>query len=274
MRFGIQKLMMIIKRIVIGLLCVFLTGFQQQSNAQEAKEETKKMTNKVEEKTWKPEDTEIWDPEPQELSFNKNNVPSDAIVLFDGSNLDQWEHAYKAKKVAGWTLNGDGTMTVKPGSGDIKTKVKFGSIQLHLEWKSPTIVESEGQGRGNSGIFFQDKYEVQILDSYKNRTYANGQATAVYKQYVPLVNAMKSPQEWQTYDIIFHAPEFDASGNKTKSGTFTVIHNGVLVQDHIEILGTTEYIGPPKNPTHGDDVIKLQDHGNTVSYRNIWVRKL
>jgi len=123
-------------------------------------------------------------------------------------------------------------------------------------------------------VFFQDKYEVQILDSYQNRTYANGQATAIYKQYAPLVNAMKSPEEWQTYDIIFHAPVFDAAGNKTKSGTFTVIHNGVLVQDHIEILGTTEYIGPPKNPAHGDDVIKLQDHGNTVSFRNIWVRKL
>jgi len=255
------------------IMCVFLYASQEQITAQETLPKTKGDTS-LEKKDWKPEDTEVWDPEPQELSFNENNVPSDAIILFDGSNLDQWEHAYEAGKGADWTLNGDGTMTVKPGSGDIKTKVKFGSVQLHLEWKAPAIVESEGQGRGNSGVFFQNKYEVQILDSYKNRTYANGQATAIYKQYAPLVNATKPPQEWQTYDVIFHAPEFNTDGNKIKSGTLTVIHNGVLVQDHIEILGTTEYIGPPKNPAHGDDVIKLQDHGNTVSFRNIWVRKL
>ena len=261
-----------LKNIVLySIISVFLYACQEHTTAQES--ETKEATP-TEKKEWKPEDTEVWDPEPQELSFNASNVPSDAIVLFDGTNLDGWESVNEAGKPAGWTINDDGTMTVKPGTGDIQTKEKYGSIQLHLEWKSPSKVESEGQGRGNSGVFFQDKYEVQILDSYKNRTYANGQATAVYKQYAPLVNAMKSPEEWQTYDIIFHAPEFDAAGTKTKSGSFTVIHNGVLVQDHIEILGTTEYIGPPKNPAHGDDVLKLQDHGNTVSFRNIWLRKL
>ncbi len=258
---------------IISTLSVFLFACQGQTTK---KESTPQAESKepMEKKDWKPEDTEVWEPEPTELSFNENNVPSDAIVLFDGSNLDSWLSTKEESNSAAWTINGDGTMTVKPGTGDIQTKAKFGSIQLHLEWKAPSKVESEGQGRGNSGVFFQNKYEVQILDSYQNRTYANGQATAIYKQYAPLVNAMKSPQEWQTYDIIFHAPEFDATGNKTKSGSFTVIHNGVLVQDHVEILGTTEYIGPPKNPAHGDDVLKLQDHGNTVSYRNIWLREL
>ncbi|MFP2995456.1 DUF1080 domain-containing protein [Spongiivirga sp. MCCC 1A20706] len=219
-----------------------------------------------------PKETEDWSNEPKQISFNKNNVPSDAIVLFDGSNLDAW-HNRKNETPAKWTINSDGTMTVKPGTGDIKTKEKFGSIQLHLEWSAPDKIESEGQGRGNSGVFFQEKYEVQILDSYNNRTYSNGQATAIYKQTIPLVNATKSPTEWQTYDIIFHQPIF-YNGKKVQSGTFTVIHNGVVVQDHVEIKGSTEYIGPPLNEPHGEGSIVLQDHGNLVQYRNIWLRKL
>lgn len=239
---------------------IFLLG-SMNVNSQEKKEITD------------PKATEVWEPEPKVVGFDKNNVPSDAIVLFNGGDLNMWESAGKKGKT-NWTINKDGSMTVKPGKGDISTKQHFGSIQLHLEWRAPQVVQGEGQGRGNSGIFFQNRYEVQILDSYQNRTYSNGQAASIYKQHIPLANATKPPQEWQTYDIIFHKPEFDAEGNKTRSGSFTVIHNGVLVQDHVEIMGSSAYIGPPKYEAHGEGPIKLQDHGNPVSYRNIWLRKL
>lgn len=218
-----------------------------------------------------PKETEQWTPVPAVVSVT--NIPSDAIVLFDGKNLNEWVSS-KDKSIAKWTLNKDGSMTVKAGTGDIQTKQKFGSIQLHLEWRSPSKVSGDGQGRGNSGLFFQNRYEVQILDNYNNKTYPNGQAGSIYKQYIPLVNACKKPGEWQTYDVIFHAPKFDKFGQIKKHSRFTVLHNGVLIQDHVKILGTSEYIGWPKNKPHGDDVIKLQDHGNHVSYRNIWVRKL
>ncbi len=265
-----------------NIICLFLVCSIIFS-CKDQKKETDKTTDKTakEEVTstpskkeiTDPKETEIWDPEPKVISFNDMNVPSDAIQLFNGNDLDQWISA-KDSTAAAWTINPDKTMTVKPGTGDIQTKKNFGSVQLHLEWKAPDVVEGEGQGRGNSGVFFQNKYEVQILDSYQNRTYANGQATSIYKQHIPLVNATKQNDQWQTYDIIFHAPEFDTDGKKTKSGFFTVIHNGVLVQDHVEILGSTEYIGPPKNDPHGKGPIKLQDHSNPVHYRNIWVREL
>lgn len=221
-----------------------------------------------------PKATEVWEPEPKAVTFDENNTPSDAMVLFDGSDLNAWVSSNDTEKPAGWSINADKTMTVVAGSGDIETREHFGSVQLHLEWSAPNVVEGKDQGRGNSGVFFQNWYEVQILDSYQNRTYSNGQAASVYKQHIPLVNATKPPDQWQTYDIIFHAPEFDASGKKTKSGTLTVFHNGVLVQDHVEILGTTEYVGPPKNPAHGKGPIRLQDHGNPLQYRNIWIRPL
>ena len=144
--------------------------------------------------------------------------------------------------------------------------------RLHIEWRAPAVVESEGQGRGNSGVFFQMEYEVQVLDNYQNRTYSNGQAGSIYKQHMPLVNACKAPGEWQVYDIVFTAPKFNKDGIKVSSGYLTVIHNGVLIQNHAEIKGTTEYIGQPKNIAHGKAPLKLQDHGNPVSYRNIWVR--
>ncbi len=239
----------------------------------EVKKEVK-TTRTPQKEVTDPKETEVWEPEPKVVSFHENNVPSDAIILFDGSNLDAWVSSKDSVSAAGWTIHPDKTMTVKPGSGDIQTKQDFGSIQLHLEWSAPDTIDGEGQGRGNSGVFFQNKYEVQILDSYQNKTYSNGQATSIYKQHIPLVNATKAPDQWQTYDIIFHAPEFDNEGNKTKSGFFTVIHNGVLVQDHVEILGSTEYIGPPKNKAHDKGPIKLQDHSNPVQYRNIWVREL
>lgn len=220
-----------------------------------------------------PKVTEVWEPEPQIVTpgNNENTPPSDAIILFDGGNADAWQHDDGSP--VKWKIDED-IITVEPGTGQIVSKESFGDCQLHIEWRSPIELKRKGQDKGNSGVFFQGKYEVQVLNSYQNRTYSNGQAASVYKQYPPLVNAMRPPGEWNVYDIIFHAPEFDTSGTKIKSGALTVIHNGVLVQDHVEVQGTTEYIGPPKNIPHGDGPIFLQDHSNKVSYRNIWVRKL
>lgn len=222
-----------------------------------------------------PEETEVWEPVPrvlQDLEVNTTPPPSDAIVLFDGQHLDHWESSSGGKK-AKWKLEDD-FMTVAPGSGGIKTKDIFGDIQLHLEFRTPAIVKGDGQQRGNSGVFFQERYEVQILDNFGNKTYPNGQCASIYKQSIPLVNACKKPGEWQSYDIIFNAPRFNADGIKVVSGYLTVFHNGVLVQNHVEIKGTTENIGQPKNIAHGDAAIALQDHGNPMSFRNIWIRKL
>lgn len=219
-----------------------------------------------------PEMTEVWEPEPRAVQpGNASTPPSDAVVLFDGSNADAFLH--EDGSAVKWTL-ADGAMTVVGGTGDIVTKESFGSIQLHIEFQTPAKVESEGQGRGNSGVFLQSKYEVQVLDNYKNRTYSNGQAGSIYKQSIPLVNACRPPGEWQAYDIIFNAPVFNKDGVKVRSAYLTVIHNGVLIQNHTQVLGTTEYIGMPKNEAHGPGPIKLQDHGNPVKYRNIWLRKL
>ena len=220
----------------------------------------------------KPEETEVWEPEPKQISYDISNVPSDAIKLFDGSSLDHWTH--ENKEPVKWIIQEDGSFQVKPGTGGIQTKESFGDCQLHIEWKSPEVIKGEGQGRGNSGLFFQKRYEVQILDSYKNRTYSNGQAGSIYKQYIPQVNAMRPSGQWQTYDVIFKAPVFDEKGEKVESGRITVLHNGVVIQNNITLLGSTEYIGPPKNEPHGDAPIMLQDHGDLVSFRNIWVRKL
>lgn len=219
-----------------------------------------------------PEASEVWEPQPRKVNVNENGIPSDAIVLFDGKNLDHWE-SRNDSSIAKWKVE-NGAMTVVKGTGDIQTKASFGSVQLHIEWRTPSVIEGEGQGRGNSGVFFQKRYEVQVLDNYNNKTYSNGQAGSVYKQHIPLVNACKAPGEWQTYDIIFNEPVFNEDGLKVRSGTFSVIHNGILIQNNVEIKGTTEYIGFPKNMAHGEDKIMLQDHGNPVSYRNIWLRKL
>lgn len=214
--------------------------------------------------------TEVWEPVPEVVTpGDGQKPPSDAIVLFDGKNLDQWKGKDGAAK---WEVK-NGIATVVGGAGDIETKQEFGDIQLHIEWRTPKKVESEGQGRGNSGIFFQGMYELQVLDSYENATYVNGMAGSIYKQTPPLVNATKSPGEWQTYDVIYRAPKF--SGEELVSpAKVTVLLNGVLIHDNTEIQGTTEYIGPPKIISHGKGPLKLQDHGNPVSYRNIWVREL
>lgn len=198
--------------------------------------------------------------------------PSDAIVLFDGKDLSQWSS--KNGGPAKWEVK-DGVAIVTRTTGDIVSKQEFGDVQLHVEWATPAEVKGEGQGRGNSGVFLQSRYEVQVLDSYQNKTYFHGQAGGVYKQYPPLVNACRKPGEWQAYDIIFHAPAFDDSGNVTRRATMTVLHNGVLIQDNVQVQGTTTHEGDPKYTKHPPKApIQLQDHGDPVRYRNIWVRPL
>jgi hypothetical protein len=193
-------------------------------------------------------------------------------VLFDGSGLSAWNH--EDGRDAEWRVAG-GAMTVEPGTGGIRTREGFGSIQLHIEWRSPAEVSGEGQGRGNSGVFLMERYELQVLDSYENRTYSNGQAGSVYKQHIPQVNASRGPGVWQSYDVVFTAPRFASDGAVARPAHMTVLHNGVLVLDHVELEGPTEYIGPAAYVAHGDRVpILLQDHGNTVSFRNVWVREI
>lgn len=223
------------------------------------------------------EETEVWSPVPALVSTSEGKAPSDAIVLFGGKSLSQWQGAEGGE--AKWNIR-NGTLLVAPKSGDIKTKESFCDVQLHVEWMTPTKITDdngkllEGQGRNNSGIFLQEKYEVQVLDSYQNKTYSNGQAGSIYKQHIPLVNAARAPGVWQTYDIIFSAPTFDATQKLTSPGYVTVLHNGVLVQNHVEIQGATAWIGKPSYTAHGCAPLRLQDHGNAVSYRNIWARKL
>jgi hypothetical protein len=222
-----------------------------------------------------PKLTEVWTPEPRVVTSGMGTrPPSDAIVLLGGNGLVEWLSEKDTLKMSPWEVNADSSVTVKPGAGGMRTRRVFGDCQLHLEFRTPPIVKGEGQGRGNSGVFLQGRYEVQVLDNFGNRTYSNGQAGSIYKQSIPLVNACRKPGEWQTYDIIFTAPRFNRDGIRTSPGYVTVIHNGVLVQNHTEIKGTTEYIGLPKNDAHGRGPIHLQDHGDLVSYRNIWIREL
>ena len=169
----------------------------------------------------------------------------------------------------------NGVAEVVPGTGGIQTKQSFGDVQLHVEWAAPSEVEGEGQERGNSGVFLMGRYEVQVLDSYNNTTYADGQAAALYGQYPPLVNASRPPGEWQTYDIIFRRPHFDANGNMVKPARVTVFHNGVLVQDNVELTGATAHYDRPPYEAHPDALpIQLQDHSDLVRFRNIWLREL
>ena len=221
----------------------------------------------------KPEETEVWEPEPRVVTTAPNQAPSDAIVLFDGTSLDHWVSQKDGASAPEWDV-ADGAFTAVRGSGSIQTKQQFIDYQLHVEWRSPTEIVGEGQGRGNSGVFMQGLYEVQVLDSYNNRTYSNGQAASLYKQRIPLVNATKAPGEWQTYDIIWTAPRFNTDGVLISKARITVLHNGVLVQNNVELDGPTEYIGIPKYKAHGAGPIVLQDHGNPVSFRNIWIRPL
>ncbi len=219
-----------------------------------------------------PKDTEVWNPEPKKVDVDAGGVPSDAIILFDGSSLAGWV-SQKTGAPAEWEVK-NGARTVVDGKGAIQTKENFSDFQLHIEWRAPENVVGEGQGRGNSGIFIQGLYEIQVLDSYRNRTYSNGQAASVYKQRIPLVNATKPPGEWQTYDIIWKAPHFDVNGILASRARVTIIHNGVLVQNAVVLDGPTVSIGLPAYQAHGPGPIVLQDHHNPVSFRNIWVRPL
>ncbi|MDA0707930.1 MAG: DUF1080 domain-containing protein [Proteobacteria bacterium] len=216
-----------------------------------------------------PEDTEIWQPVPDKVTPGSNgSAPSDAIIL----SGEKWESVKGGKNP--WEIN-DGVMTIRPGTGNIRTLQSYGDVQLHIEWRIPELSDSyKGQDRGNSGVFLQQFYEVQVLDSYTGTTYVNGQAGSVYKQYIPLVNASKPILEWQIFDIIYKAPRFDVGGNVTSPANMTVIHNGVLIQNHVILKGPTENTGYPLYKAHVDLPIYLQDHDHKVSYRNIWLRKL
>jgi Domain of Unknown Function (DUF1080) len=222
----------------------------------------------------KPAATEIYTPVPPRVStpaIPSVKPPADAIVLFNGTNLDAWEH--KNKYPAAWQLNPkDSSMSVVLKTGDLMTKQKFGDCQVHLEFKTP---EGDSVERGNSGVYLQSRYEVQIYDSYNDRKlYSNGQAGSIYKQHVPLMNACKPPGEWQSYDIYYTAPRFRYNGSVETPAFITVVHNGILIQNHVEIQGTIQYIGMPRYEFHGDDSLLLQGHGAKVSYRNIWIRKI
>jgi hypothetical protein len=207
-----------------------------------------------------------------------NAAPSDAVPLFSGTSLDAWEKSTTqtgpiAPSTRSWKVL-EGAMVIDPGSGDIQTKASFGDVQLHLEFRTPAPSTGQGQDRANSGVFLMGRYEVQILDSYDNPTYVNGQAASVYKQYAPLVNASRPPGEWQTYDALFYSPRFSPSRRVTPA-RLTLFHNGVLVQNDVALRGPTTYRGQPKYEPHPDRLpIALQDHGSPVAFRNIWVREI
>src|SRR5690242_194557 len=231
----------------------------------------------------KPEDTEIWEPVPPVVTPGTTNdaPPSDAVVLFDGKNLEEWVST-KDKTPAKWIV-ADGVLTVDKKAGNIETKRSFKNYQLHLEWRIPPGITGQDQARGNSGVFLASTgtgdagYELQILDSYNNKTYVNGQAASVYKQGIPLVNAMRKPGQWQSYDVVWTAPVFNADGTLKTPAYVTAFFNGVLVQNHFELKGETRYIGQPFYKKFDGAAIKLQAHpdpSEPVSFRNIWVREL
>ena len=195
--------------------------------------------------------------------------PSDALVLFDGKDLAKWQGT--GGGAAKWVV-ADGVATVN-GTGSIRTLEEFGDVQLHVEWATPAEVKGDGQGRGNSGIYLQGRYEIQVLDSWNNPTYFNGQAGSFYGNFAPLVNASRKPGEWQAYEIIFHAPKPGEDGKSVQPGSFTVLHNGVLVQDHVPVKGEATTAAEFKGKGATGPLI-LQDHGNPVRYRNIWIRRL
>jgi len=226
---------------------------------------------------WKPNDPDrpvppVIDAGTASTQDSPGRPPSDAVVLFDGKDLSQWmaEDGQEAK----WKVE-DGYMQVVPHSGLIHTRQPFGDCQLHVEFVTPTPAVGEGQERGNSGVFLMGLYEIQVLDSYQSKTYADGHASAVYAQFPPQVNASRPPGQWQIYDIIFHGPRFDKDGKVLRPARVTVLHNGVLVQDNVELSGPTgHHVRPPYKPTPDKLPLSLQDHGNPVRFRNIWIREL
>jgi hypothetical protein len=234
--------------------------------------------------TTRPEDTEIWTPVPPVVTpppAVDTPPPADAVVLFDGANLDQWVKA-GTNIPATWTVV-DGTMKVNKRGGNIETRRRFKDYKLHLEYRIPEDITGSGQARGNSGVFLASTgkgdagYELQILDSYNNKTYVNGMAGSIYKQSIPLANACRKPGEWQTYDVTWTAPRFKADGSLESPAYATVIFNGILVDDHFELKGQTVYVGTPVYKPFDTAPIKLQAHGDgsaPISFRNIWVQEL
>lgn len=230
-------------------------------------------------------DKEIWSPEPRIVKPGKFtfDAPSDAIILFDGKNLDEWESSKDHSLSAQWIVS-DGTMTVNKKVGDIQTKKKFIDYQLHVEWLIPVDIAGKDQSRGNSGIFLVSisandyAYELQVLDSYQNKTYVNGQAGAIYKQYAPLVNASRKPGEWQSFDMVWKAPRFHDDGTLKRPARMTAFHNNILIQDNVELRPPLSYpVDDPDYKKRGSAAIRFQAHGDPsapISYRNIWVRNL
>jgi hypothetical protein len=239
--------------------------------------------------------SEQWAPVPPQVTPGISmDPPSDAIVLFDGSGLVAWhkpKYGYGARmdqveSIINWKLQHpefseaewvvkDGQLIVNPGTGAIETKQAFGDVQLHIEWLAPENPGKKDQGYSNSGVFFMGMYEIQILNSYENSTYSNGQAGSMYKQYIPLVNASRPPGEWQTYDIVFMAPKFNKDGSVEKPATITAFQNGILIQNHTELRGPNVFIGEPYYFKHPEKLpLLLQDHGDKVRFRNIWIREL
>ncbi|QJX48089.1 DUF1080 domain-containing protein [Hymenobacter taeanensis] len=235
--------------------------------------------------TARPEDTEVWEPVPKTVTATPSfpPPPSDALVLFNGKDLSQWVSTEDRAAPAKWTVK-DGLLTVNKAAGNIETKQSFTNYQLHLEWRIPATISGTGQARGNSGLFLASLgkgdlgYELQILDSYNNKTYVNGMAGSIYKQYIPLANPARKPGEWQAYDVLWTAPTFKPDGSLITPARVTVLFNGVVVQQNITLAGPTQYIGKPQyQQAHGATPIKLQAHGDKsepISYRNIWIREL
>jgi len=221
-----------------------------------------------------PEATEIWSPVPPKVEPAAviGQPPSDAVILFNGKDLSSWQSVNGGQ--AEWGVE-NGEMVDRPKAGHIETKQKFGDCQLHIEWMVPVLPpDRKGQDRGNSGVFMQGLYEIQVLDTYNNPTYVNGEAGAIYKQSAPLVNALKPAPNWQSYDVVYYAPRFYSDGTLAEPGRITVFLNGILVQSNFAIKGPTDYRMLPAYKAHGDGPIMLQAHNNAVHYRNIWIRKL
>ena len=263
------------KSVVISL-CFLATNLYAQASGAPQSSATHAATAK-------PEDTELWQPVPKVVTPGQDcqAAPSDAIILFNGKNLDEWVSA-KDKSPANWTV-ADGIITVNKAAGNIETKRSFRDYQLHIEWKVPEGITGSGQARGNSGVFLaatasdDGGYELQVLDSYENQTYVNGMAGSIYKQAIPLANPTRKPGEWQIYDVVWTAPVFNADGSLRTPAYVTVFFNGVLVQNHFQLKGETRYIGQPYYKSHGPAPIMLQAHGDAskpISFRNIWIREL
>ncbi|SFK96462.1 3-keto-disaccharide hydrolase [Proteiniphilum acetatigenes] len=222
---------------------------------------------------WTPAQTEWYYPVPEKVIPGKTPgaAPSDAIILFDGTDLSKWVNEKGEKP--GWRVE-DGVLSVKPGTGGIMTKEHFGDCQLHIEFRSPAPEKYNGQDRGNSGIFLMSRYEVQVLDGDNNDTYVNGMVGSIYKQTAPLANAYTKNGEWQVYDIYWKAPRFGTGGELESPAMITVVLNGILIQNNYILKGHTPYIGLPEYNAHGRLPLMLQDHGTAVSFRNIWIRNL